>query len=380
MNIQLIKISVAVACSMGIALSAQAASLDLSGKNFITFGDAQTYSLAALAIEYNAGHGGGVGPGNPYYITSTPGAIQDLVVLATGAGGTGVTTNVAGMDNAYSTPNGVSGSTFFTTHDTSSAVAPEPSAPFTGQQTTTWDTSLGVLRDFLGTGGAPVFFFNNNQIDSGAATNQNLAIWGQISITDPNGNLISLSPTEKSIWDLTNQNSPFALTTEGGGGVINGPVSNYTHPAGYTDPFTGTNSNTDYVFSGGKYCLNSVFLPVSCSSGTVVYGPISNNLGANQAAYAVLLPELNTELTNLFGAGGDLTGYAMHVDLRMGCDPATVNKAVDCVGRSLNNGYEQIFMGSTKSSFVNTVPEPASIALIGLGLLGVGWSMRGRRV
>ncbi len=378
MKIQLKKMGVAVAFSLGVTLSAQAVTLDLTGKSFITYGDAQTYSLNALAVQYEVEHGGTgntINPGNPYYITSTPGAIKDLVVLATGAGGTGVTTNVAGMDSAYATPSGVSGSTFFTTDTAVYPLGtPTPSASFTGKQVDTWDTTLSALQGFLGTGGAPVFFFNNNQVNSGASTNQNLGVWGQATITNSSGTVIGT-------YDLTNRNREFALgTNPNSGGVVNGSVSAYTSAAGYNDPIDGTNANTDYVFSGGKYCLNSLYAPVACdgSQGPIAFGPISNNLGADQAAYAILIPEMNAQLSSLFTGGEDLTGYAMHIDLRMGCDLSNPVTNPDCVGRSLNNGYEQVFMGSTASDYVNA-PEPSSIFLIGLGLLGMGWSMHRRR-
>jgi hypothetical protein len=39
----------------------------------------------------------------------------------------------------------------------------------------------------------------------------------------------------------------------------------------------------------------------------------------------------------------------MHIDLRMGCDPNTAAPA-DCFGRSLNNGYEQLFIAAAPGS------------------------------
>ncbi|MEZ0186611.1 MAG: hypothetical protein AB9Q23_09540 [Candidatus Reddybacter sp.] len=86
----------------------------LPGAGYVTYGDANSYSLPILqefvAVE-------SPGPGNPYYVKSTPGAIKDLVVVATGANGGPVTTNANGMDKAYDTPNGAMGASFYTTTD-----------------------------------------------------------------------------------------------------------------------------------------------------------------------------------------------------------------------------------------------------------------------
>lgn len=316
------------------------ADLNLSGASYATFGDANTY-----ALQVNGVIAGSTGPGSPFYVNSTPGAIKDLIVVATGASGGPVNTNVAGMDNALSTPNG--GPNFFQGLWNSTIAA------FTG--------ALGALN--------PLFFFNNNQI--GGTNSQNVAVWAQVSLTG--------AGQTTRYFDFTNGNNPYALFTEGGGGVFNGNVGAYTSTG--AGPIAGTNGATDYVKSGGAICLTAGNLPVSCSSPLAVGGAINNNLGANQAAYAIDVPELNTFLA-AWRAGG-FGGYTdIHVDLRYGCDPGTAGGGIagvgNCISRDANNGYEQLFIGTTRS--VTQVPEPGILGLLALGMLGLGITARRRKV
>ena len=344
----------AVSAIVGAGLAGPAhAALNLSGASYVTYGDANSYALQVEGVR-----AGSTGPGSLYYVNSTPGAIQDLIVVATGASGTQVTTNVAGMDNALSTPSGVSGSNFFAG---------------------IWNSTLAAFTGALGAFN-PLFFFNNNQVSSGAATNQQIAVWAQVSLTG--------AGQTTRFFDFTNQASPYALFTEGGGGVFNGNVGAYSSLG--AGPIAGTNLRTDYVLSGGAICLSTavsiagpVGTPVSCTSAVPHGSAINNNLGANQASYAIDVPELNTFL-NSYRTGG-FAGYnAIHVDLRFGCDPATIGTSGgtatigDCVGRNANNGFEQLFIGTTAN--VTQVPEPGILGLLALGMLGLAVVTRRRKV
>lgn len=338
----------------------------------LTYGNANVYDLSLDSILWNQSQGGGTGPGNPFYVNSSPGAIKNLIVPATGASGTAVNTNFSGMDNAYPTPNEQGGIQFFTTNKSAYGLSPSysgnvtgtngvtvgvsaPADPggagqFTGDTSDTWDTTLSALQSALGTGQTPIFFFNNNQVNSGGATYQDLAAWAQITLTG-GGNTLYL--------DLTNRDHPYSVVN--GGGVNGGSASSYQNLTG-AGPIAGSNGATDYVMSQGQVCLDSADNPVSCA-GSYTY-KVNNNLGANQAAYAIVFPELNNILQTT-----DFGGYTtMSLDMRFGCDPNVVS-ASDCTGRSLNNGYEQVFIAS--STQVTNVPEPGTLFLMGAGLTGL---------
>ena len=337
----------ALAVLMTAPLLVTAAPLDLSTEGYYTYGNTNVYSLPLSARDYDIANGGGVGPGNPYYVESTPGAIKDLVVIYTGASGTGVTTNTAGFDDAYGAPNGTV--PYASIDGAAGMTAPTAKAGITNNDVNTWDANLTSLKSFLtvdGVIGDALFLFNNNEVKSEGGLNESLAIWAKLWITDAANDLYG-----RYLY-LSNMGAAYGF-----GGTLNGDATLY-NPGDILPQATNSYGSTDYVLSGGA-----------------VEG-IDHNLGANQAAYAADVPLLNNWLNTLFALNGDaLGGYTLHLDLKLGCDPA--GSWASCTGVDIDNGYEQLFLASSLTSL--DVPEPATLALFGAALAGLAFSSRRRR-
>ena len=214
---------------------------------YFTYGNTNSYSLPLLAAGYDNSFGGGVGPGNPFYVSSTPGAIKDQVVIYTGSGGTDVTHNDTGFENAYGAPNGHNDPYAFM--NTSANAGPEkmipppdpkPATEIKNQTPNSWDASVAALRGFL-KGGTPIFLFNNNETNA----DQTLAIWARLWLTNSAGTLVN-----RSLY-LTNEHNDPAH-------ILNNCALNTACP--YDANFVGGSKGG--VENGNATLFNLKFLPL----------------------------------------------------------------------------------------------------------------------
>jgi len=362
---RLTKLVAAVSLVCGVTGAQAQLSLDNAFNAYQTYGDTNVYSMPYQALTYDAFFGGGTGPGNPYYVPSTPGAIKDLVVIYTGSDGAGVTTNVAGFDDAYGAPNGKKDD-YATTSGINVSSVPADKPEIANSSQVTWDASLLAMKSFLA-GGDAVFLFNNNDTNE----DQNLAIWAKVWVTKGDG---TMSGTYLYLSNM-NQQYGFQPAPKFGPGT----TTAWDHQAGSPlEPRVDDASGlTDYVQSGGTVCFNGALppQPVACNDPSAVT-TINHNLGANQVAYAGRIPVLDGYFDDLFKlSDGALGEYTFHMDLRLGCDP----RWTDCANKKIDNGYEQLFLASTNTLVIdphNGLPEPGTLLLIGLGMFGLAAARR----
>jgi hypothetical protein len=315
----------AVVSAVAFVGVASATTLSLPAPNLYqptAFGDAQVYSLELLNLIENNNK---LSQQSQFNVTAAEGQIKDLIVIGTGAKGTS-STNTAGVaDDAYLTPSG--SNEFFSTRNS------EPTNGPAGDLENSWEVSIASLITYL-TDPATlqtynlVFLVDSNQ--EGNLEGQTQFFWARIQGVDADGNNIG---------------GCFDLTSAAGDGA--GCVAIDGYPA-----FTG-----DYVENAGDFCVSAAtgqpYAP-PCAPGD--FGPVSNNLGSNNTEFAVYFPLLNTvaQLQALLAAGA-------------------VNISVEF---RFNNtdGYDTIWLCDrcTIGTTITSVPGPASLLLLGSGMLGVG--------
>ena len=341
-----------VALLLSSAAITHASPIDLTGQGWVTYGDANSYSLPLSGLEVLAG----------------PGQINMFTKL--GLQAVGVLDNPQpDMDDAFLTPsaNNVHGFRMDTTN--------EPTDTGSWDRDGWWDTSLSALDAETNLAqNSAVFFFANNE--TGGEANDNLAAWARFELTKISTNELL------GQFDLTNDpdhNGQGYGPPPAGGGVPLGDPTDYTSNG--AEPFV-----SDFVMSGGNVCVNSSGLLVDCGDPDVVTNA-EHNLGGDRAAYAIVLPELDELIAGLVDANLDLSDYALHVNFRLGCGPEltqaggafpTIQQGSNTLcdpNYALNGGAEKVFMGTQLRPGVS-VPEPATLAIFTIGLLTLGYFRR----
>lgn len=292
-----------------------------------------------------------------YAIPTPQGALKSYIVIDAGGN--------AALDNSDTNPvngqveNGyfanTQGKNYFMTGDGN-----DPSGGPAGDTAKTWDVGIDYLIQALTIGGTrrDLFIgFDFNQPQNGLGS---LDVWALITVRDLQGGKTNIN------YELNSSTVGYA--------TYNSPYD-----------FDGTNNtvpkSTDFVSVVAADCvqytngtitgIKPIYSGTCASNGYAGYVEYPTSKATNSTEFVNFVPELNANLEALLAQGYD----TISVQLRMGCFGGTDRKNGPALADGLptthcdGGGYGDVFLMAGPEN--GQVPEPYTLALAGLGLLGL---------
>lgn len=330
----------------------------LDSKACASYGDVVSCSATLL----NVLHGYGYQTQTPtgYAIPSPQGELKGYIVIDAGG--------AAALDNSTITPvngaveNGFKANTggdnyFMTGNGNDPDGGPGGDTPYS------WDIGLEWLIQALTIGGdrrEMVIGFDFNQPQNGDGS---LDIWSLITVRDT----AQTNP-------LANKNFELNRSASSSAGGYTGFTSAYdfsgianTNPES-TDFVTVVVADCVKYVNGSIADITQIYNGETCPAGYTEY---RTSISTKSTEFINFIPELSDNLESLLAQGYD----TISVQLRMGCFGGTSNKNGPALSDALpttncdGGGYGDVYL--LAGSFPGEVPEPGTLALAGLGLLGL---------
>ncbi|HLO64805.1 MAG TPA: PEP-CTERM sorting domain-containing protein [Azonexus sp.] len=307
----------------------------------LQYGDFTIYSLNFLNYKY-----GTSGNSTPYGVSASDGQIKDFIIFGTGSNNAAAQLNPVGMDNAYNTPEPGGSSSF-------STAASEPINGPAGDVNGQWNASIGSLRTFLGASQF-VSYFRFNETGNGTALDeQSLLLWAKVTLRDTVDGDGSGLLADKTYYLRTGASplAPITGVSDIDPNVLDTDFASYAPWAYVHSDICAGDPGTGKQFIHFGPCTTT-------EKNSLGNETVPQNLGVNDAAFAVYNKELDDLIHTsdydyfdldwqmIYVAGGAEAAWVQ--DNTFACPPT----APGCTN-------------------IN-VPEPNSMALIGVGLFGLG--------